>query len=195
MSNVTDLLVSDEVQLAIAETSTVCKVPAVAWQVYLEWAAPKTFGIDQSQSLPLVLLDPPCSSQDNFFGSLRHAGRDWHVAFTSNSIDAVVAATHSGFGVTALPREIIRKSGLVLVDDCGLPAISGIEFGLYVGRALSESARTLLELFQSFTGNSRPQLSSCRVRNIDRHQSQEADELKVENVGVLEEIVMDGRKC
>ncbi|HUK48174.1 MAG TPA: LysR family transcriptional regulator [Terriglobales bacterium] len=195
MSKVTDLLVSGKIQLAIAETSTVSKVPAAAWQVHLEWAAPKTLEINPSHSLPLVLFDPPCSWQESLFGSLRQAGRDWHIAFTSNSIDAIVAAADSGFGITALPREIIRKSGLVPVCDRGLPAISGIEFGLYVGRDLSESARTLVELLQSSTSNSRGPLSSCSARNIDHRESQEAHGLKVEKVTVREEIAVDAGKC
>ena len=195
MSDISDLLVSGKVQLAIAETSVACKVPVAAWQVHLQWAAPKTFEIDQSHSLPLLLFDPLCSWQERLLGSLRQAGRDWHAAFTSNSVEAIVTAADSGLGVTALPREIIRKSGLVPIGDWGLPAISGIEFGLYVGRALSESTRTLVELLQSSTSNSRGQLASCSVRNNDRHQSQEIHELKVENVDVREGIAVDASKC
>ena len=145
------LLTSGELHLGVAEPSVMRRDPAATWRLQLEWAAPRNFQIDQFRTVPLVLFEGPCPWQDNLLRSLRTAGQEWHVAFESTSLDAILAAAQSGLGIAALPNEFVRNSRLVPLRT-GMPPAPKVEFGIFGASTLPSSAQTLLEVVKGCTG-------------------------------------------
>jgi DNA-binding transcriptional LysR family regulator len=143
------LLTSGDLHLGVAEPSAMRRNPLAKWPVQLAWAAPRRFRLEHFGAVPLVLFEGPCPWQDSLLESLRDADREWHVAFESTSMDAILAATQSGLGIAALPTEFVRNSRLVPFIHPALPAAPKVEFGLFGACALPNSARTLLEAVQS----------------------------------------------
>ncbi len=139
------LLTSGELHLGVAEPVVMRRDPAATWRLQLEWVAPRNFQIDQFRTVPLVLFEGPCPWQDNLLRSLRTAGREWHVAFESTSLDAILAAAQSGLGIAALPSEFVRNSRLVPLS-AGMPPAPKVEFGIFGASTLPSSAQTLLEV-------------------------------------------------
>lgn len=99
--------------------------------------------------MPLVLFEGSSPWQENLLGSLRDAGLEWHVAFESASMDAILAATQSGLGIAALPAEFVRNSRLIPLSHPALPLAPKIELGLFEAGVLPNNARTLLEVVQN----------------------------------------------
>jgi DNA-binding transcriptional LysR family regulator len=139
-------LKANEMELAIADPKAITAKPVAVWQVPLYWSAKKQLHLEGSRPLPLLLFDTPNDWQKTMLDSVRSAGWDWRVIFASPSLDAVLSATQSGLGVSALPRETIRKARLACLCDSGLPPAPLLEFGVFSAAALSNSARTVLEL-------------------------------------------------
>src|SRR5579864_5119985 len=143
------LLTRGDLHLAAAEPPVMNRDPLATFHLQLEWAAPKNFQIDQFRSVPLVLFEGTCPWQDTLLNTLRETGRAWRVAFESTSLDALLAATQSGLGIAALPREFVRNSRLAPLTDTALPVAPKVEFGLFGAGVLPNSARTLLEVVQA----------------------------------------------
>jgi DNA-binding transcriptional LysR family regulator len=145
-SKMESMLKSNELDLAISDSTQIHAAPSATWLVPLQWAARGDMHIDKTRTLPLVLLDTPCSWRDEVLNSLRNHGWEWRTTFESSSLDAVTSATQSGLGVTTLPMDVIRKSKLGCVSNAGLPLLPGIQFGIYSATALRAIARIALEV-------------------------------------------------
>lgn len=145
------LLVRGDLHLGVAETPVMHRDPLAKFHLQLEWAARRNFQVDQFRIVPLVLFEGACPWQENLLDLLRASGREWRVAFESTSLDAILAATQSGLGIAALPREFVRNSRLAPLGHPGLPVAPQVEFGLFGAGVLPNSARTLLEVVQGST--------------------------------------------
>jgi DNA-binding transcriptional LysR family regulator len=145
------LLMKGDLHLAVAEPPLMHRDPVATFHLQLEWTARKNFQIDQFRTVPLVLFEGTCPWQENLLDTLRETGCAWRVAFESTSLDAILAATQSGLGIAALPREFVRNSRLAPLTDTALPVAPKVEFGLFGASVLPNAARTLLEVVQSST--------------------------------------------
>jgi DNA-binding transcriptional LysR family regulator len=134
-----------QVDLVVGEPGLLNGTPAAKWLVPLRWAASKQLRLDQSRSVPLVLLEGPCDWQQELLDSLRTAGWEWRVAFESASVDAILTAVQSGLGIAALPEETIRSSRLTRVESIGLPPAPKIQLGVFRGVPKPSGAHAVLE--------------------------------------------------
>jgi DNA-binding transcriptional LysR family regulator len=140
------LLKTGELDLVITSAKVMTGTPRATWSVPLQWAAAEDVCVDKSRLLPLVLFEEPCIWQDKMLESFRSAGWAWRVSFESSSLDAILTATQSGLGIAALSIEAIQKIELAIVSNAGLPHAPVVEFGMFAGTALSNHARTVLEV-------------------------------------------------
>jgi DNA-binding transcriptional LysR family regulator len=155
------MLRTNEIDLAIANPKEAMASPLATWEVQLFWAARKQLQVDKSKTLPLVLFNGPCHWPSEMLNSLREAGWEYRISFESPSLDAVLTATQYGLGVSALSMERIRKAKLVQLSDSELPPAPILEFGLFSGITLSNSARTVLEVAKAT-------ISGLRQQRLDR---------------------------
>jgi len=125
------LLKAGKLDWAIGYPSLMTGIPTEKWSVQLEWATCNNLDFDESCPIPLVLLEGPCSWQDEMLDSLSRAGRDWRVTFESASLDATLAAVQSGLGIAALPVAAIRDFALTRFHAIKLPRLPRVEFGMF----------------------------------------------------------------
>jgi DNA-binding transcriptional LysR family regulator len=140
------LLKARELDLVINSPKLMTGTPKAIWRVPLQWAAAKECQLEKSRLVRLILLEGSYSWQEEMLESLRAAGWTWRVSFESSSVDAILTATQSGLGLAVLPMDVIQRGKLAAATDAGLPPAPQIEFGMFAGTALSNHARTVLEV-------------------------------------------------
>lgn len=74
----------------------------------LAWYQCAAPGYAVSDPLPLVAFPPGGLYRDVMIQRLEEGGRDWHIAFTGNSLGSVVTAVEAGIGITVLPMSAVR---------------------------------------------------------------------------------------
>lgn len=79
--------------------------------------------------VPLVMFDAPCPFHAMAVDALEREGRQWHLSFTSSSLQGLAAATEAGLGYTVRTR-LGLQPGTRLMDGHGLPPLPDIDLTL-----------------------------------------------------------------
>lgn len=113
--------------LAFGEPSgaqTIARLPT-------QWIAQPGLPLPPGASVPLLLLEQPCSFRQAAIAALERTGRPWHVVLTSASVSAIWAAAQAGLGVA--PRATAQiPAGLAAVGKpLGLPALPSVGVSLH----------------------------------------------------------------
>jgi DNA-binding transcriptional LysR family regulator len=87
----------------------------------LVWTAAATLD-PLSDPLPLVMFSPPCSWRQPVLDAVSRSGRQWRIAFQSNSTHAVQAALSAGVGASAMLEGNIPPGCVRLSGRHGFPA-------------------------------------------------------------------------
>lgn len=95
---------------------------SVHWQrqVALEWACAPSFD-PTVEPLPLVMFSAPCNWRQPVLDAISRHGRQWRIAFQSNSVHAVQTAIAAGIGVGALLPSNIPPGATRPSDRANLP--------------------------------------------------------------------------
>lgn len=132
-SHLIAMLDNDELDLVLV------KKPAQAlrhgikvWRESLVWAGCDKTVFHVDDVIPLVLSPEPCIYRSKIISALKEQGIQWRAAFTCATMTGRIAAAKAGYGVMALPQEMLgRTHGLMaLRNDCGFPTLSAIEIDL-----------------------------------------------------------------
>lgn len=83
----------------------------------------------EAMPVPLVMFDAPCPFHSMAVNALEREGRQWHVSFTSSSLQGLAAATEAGLGYTVRTR-LGLQPGTRLMDGLGLPPLPDIDLTL-----------------------------------------------------------------
>lgn len=96
-----------------------------------QWIAQPDLPLPPDASVPLLLLEQPCSFRQAAIAALERMGRPWHVVLTSASVSAIWAAAQAGLGVA--PRATAQiPAGLAAVGKpLGLPALPSVGVSLH----------------------------------------------------------------
>jgi DNA-binding transcriptional LysR family regulator len=120
---------SGRIQLALCEIEFLKVVLRWRTQVPMLWVASESFDTT-TDPLPLVLFSEPCPWRGMVTAALKRAGRNYRIAFESDSLTAVHAAVRAGLGVsTLLPTAIATGMSPAPVAH-NLPNLPNIEIGL-----------------------------------------------------------------
>ncbi|MGI4746094.1 MAG: LysR substrate-binding domain-containing protein [Janthinobacterium lividum] len=104
------------------------------WQERLIWIGSPDLLLDPVQPVPLVLFPGASITRKAAIETLNEQGRHWHLAFSSDSLSALLAALRAGFGVSA-QSAILAGSGLVVVPEhAGLPLLPIVDI-VVLGRS------------------------------------------------------------
>jgi len=98
------------------------------WTERLRWYSPDGMLPSSEDSLPLVTFPDGSVTRRLAIEALNRAGRPWHLAFTSDSLSAILAAVRAGYGITAQPAFL---TGNKLITPCApgiLPDLPDVEF-------------------------------------------------------------------
>lgn len=121
------------------------------------WVTAESLAIPSSGPLPLVLFDQACWWRQWALDRVAEAGREWRVAYTSDSIAGVAAAIRGGLGVGVLGRSTVPEGVRPVPDTLGLPALPGSHLMLRLAVPDAPGAMVMRRhLLQYFTARGEP---------------------------------------
>ncbi len=109
------------------------------WRERLVWLGSAGAVLDPGQPVPLVVFPKRSITRTAAIDALNAAGREWHVAFTSDSLVGLVGAVRAGFGITAQTSLLAGANMDPVPASAGLPALAETEF-VVLGRGEKQGA-------------------------------------------------------
>lgn len=87
------------------------------WPVDLQWVCGHDYIRPKSDLLEIVVFDDPCTWCQLMVSALKSAGLDYTISFKSCSVNAVLAAVAQGYGISALPANLVTQSDIRFDHD------------------------------------------------------------------------------
>ncbi len=118
----------------------------VVWRERLVWIGIAQTTLPPDRPIPLVLYSSPASiTRRMAIEALQRGSRAWHIACSTASLTAAIAAVQAGLGIMA-QSSIVLHDGLTILGD-RLPALEPVDF-VVIGRSahLHGPAAALTEL-------------------------------------------------
>ena len=97
------------------------------WQERLVWLASPEMPPDPEQPVPLVLFPGASITRKAAIDALNRQGRAWHLAFSSDSLSALLAAVRAGFGISAQSAALVGGGVVAVPDSAGLPVLPVVD--------------------------------------------------------------------
>ena len=97
------------------------------WQERLIWLASPEMRLDPEQPVPLVLFPGASITRKAAIDALAREGRAWHLAFSSDSLSALLAAVRAGFGISAQSPALTGGGVVAVPDTAGLPMLPVVD--------------------------------------------------------------------
>ncbi len=120
------------------------------WQERLIWLASPEMRLGPEQPVPLVLFPGASITRKAAIDALNRDGRAWHLAFSSDSLSALLAAVRAGFGISAQSAALAGGVLVAAPDSAGLPALPVVDVVvLGRGRRLDGPVAALAEAITS----------------------------------------------
>lgn len=156
---------ADELDLALVTRQRrspggeVIRREPLAWAVGLERQPPLV------DPLPLALYSPGADLfRESAEDALAAAGRDWRVAYTSQSMAGLAPVVQAGLAIVVVTRSMLGPQLRALDESSGLPALPAVELALHrAARRPTEPARRLAELI-------REELAPARMSWVSREE-------------------------
>ncbi|WP_144822156.1 LysR substrate-binding domain-containing protein [Marinobacter piscensis] len=117
----------------------------------LMWAAGANAQPSLTDPIPLALYSPGADVfRDVAEQALENAGREWRLAYSSQSMTGLMPVVAAGLAVVVITRNMITPQLRVLDERSGMPALQSVEIALHrpAGRP-SEPAKQLAELIKT----------------------------------------------
>ncbi|WP_458525244.1 LysR substrate-binding domain-containing protein [Onishia taeanensis] len=115
------------------------------WRTSPVWAAAREYVLDPSQPLPLGLHPVDCPYRAIGIEALEAEERAWYAVFTSTSVHALETAVEAGLSISVLDRERLTPAMRELGPADGLPALTGGEAQLHLGKRVSAASMPAVE--------------------------------------------------
>ena len=104
------------------------------WQERLIWLGSPEMRLDPGQPVPLVLFPGTSITRRAAIDALNRQGRDWHLACSSDSLSALLAAVRAGFGISAQSSVLTGVDLVAMPDSAALPLLPLIDI-VVLGRS------------------------------------------------------------
>ena len=118
-----DALKRGELDIAVFDTERPESGELVLRPQRAVWVSSAGHAVHRRDPVPLSLFDRDCWWRDAAVNALRDAGREFRVAFSSESNAGVAAAIEAGIGVGLLAEEVLTPAMRVLSPGEGFPEI------------------------------------------------------------------------
>jgi DNA-binding transcriptional LysR family regulator len=136
-------LVAGELDLAVVFGEPDAHDPAQLASLAVRWWGHPELTLSSSESLPLLLLDSPCTFREAAIRALEKVDRTWRIALSSGSVSAVWAGAEAGLGVTARTTIHVPQSLRSLDSSQGLPSLGNVGLFLRMGVNKSPAVQNL----------------------------------------------------
>ncbi|MEA1063467.1 LysR family transcriptional regulator [Erwinia sp. HR93] len=105
--------------------------------------------------VPLVAFPVQGLYREEMCQAMDESGRSWRISYSSASLQALVAASAAGLGVSLLPASCRLAEHRVLGGEQGLPNIDNIELALFCRDTATPVQRQLAQALIDFCGLAR----------------------------------------
>ncbi|MCH8552808.1 MAG: LysR family transcriptional regulator [Natronospirillum sp.] len=111
------------------------------WQTTPVWAAARISSLEDRESLPLALHETDCPYRQLAIEALEEADMNWHVVFTSTSINAIEDAVAAGLAIGVIDQERLKPTMRELTEEDGLPPLKPGQARLHRAARIEPAAR------------------------------------------------------
>jgi len=112
----------------------------------LVWISSERHQVHQRPVLPLAVFPEGCFHRDSALQALADEGREYRIAFSSQSRAGVLAAVRAGMCVAVVPRSTLDDDMMVI--DEGLPALPKTRAALLIAENCNQLSQHLAETIQ-----------------------------------------------
>ena len=145
---ISKMIQKNELGLAVANLQYAPANAIPLWQEQYNWTCSAHHDLSNEPSLPVV-LEPsgyPCCIRDHAMEVLKNLNKPWHVAFSSYSLTAMIAAVKAGLGIGLIAESAYTADMHPLESSDDLPCIPPSTIGLYrSNEATSQAVETLAD--------------------------------------------------
>lgn len=106
-----------------------------SWPERLVWVSRPDVDPDHGERLPLIAYPHGCVYRQRMLGTLGRADKRAHVAYTTASLEGIVAGVHAGLGITAMSEHTVPAGLVVHRGDDMLPDLLPSRIGLFRNQA------------------------------------------------------------
>lgn len=141
---------ADELDMALVTRQRRSPGGEVIRREPLAWAVGLERQPALSDPLPLALYSPGADLfREVAEDALAAAGRDWRVAYTSQSMAGLAPVVQAGLAIVVVTRSMLGPQLRALDETSGLPPLPAVELALHrAARRPTEPARRLAELIR-----------------------------------------------
>jgi DNA-binding transcriptional LysR family regulator len=123
-------LAAGQLDLVFVRQPTDAQVGQVVRRERLVWVGHRSFTLDPTLAVPLIVYQAPSLSRTLMIDGLEASGRTWRVTCNVREINGIVAATRAGMGVAAFPQSLIPLDLVELPASLELPELGFVDFSL-----------------------------------------------------------------
>jgi len=143
-------LADDQIDLAIVFSAKRPENAVWSADLPMAWIGRDDYGLRKNEPLRLAAFDPPCFFRAAAIASLEHAGIDWSIVYTSNTLPDLWSAVKLDLGI-AVRTPAAVPAGLAILDGKhGLPDLPPFRVSLCrsateLKRPIADRLRVILE--------------------------------------------------
>ncbi|WP_409468400.1 LysR substrate-binding domain-containing protein [Streptomyces sp. HC307] len=134
-------LAAGKLDLVLAKRRTEDPRGELVWHDRLVWIGAERLRLDPDRPVPLIVYPPPGITRERALDALQRQGREWRIACTSGSLNALIAAARAGLGVMAHSRGFVPPGLVRMSDRFGLPELGQVDFVLIHGHRRPSAAQ------------------------------------------------------
>lgn len=112
------------------------------------WVMADNTELPATGPLPLVLFDQACWWRQCALERVSELGREWRIAYTSDSTAGVAAAIQAGLGIGVLGQSTIPKGIRTVPDSLNLPNLPGSQLMLQQKQPNAPGAKEMVALIR-----------------------------------------------
>lgn len=122
-----------------------------SWKEPLKWIDNLKANSFAQKVIPLVSFSESGLYRNEMIHYLEEKQRPWRISYESSSLAGLISAVNIGFGITLLPKRLVRKEHRILTAKEGFYPVEDFELVLHVGNVSSTLTKDVAkDLVKSF---------------------------------------------
>ena len=131
-----EMLRQDKLDIVLAMTDDAGDTGAAkSWSERLVWVARPGVDPDRGERVSLIAYPHGCVYRQRMLGTLDRADRQMRIAYTTASLEGIVAGVRAGLGATAMSEHTVPAGLIAHHGDDMLPMLPPSRIGIFRNRA------------------------------------------------------------
>lgn len=122
-----------------------------SWKEPLRWIDHPSLINYNQEIIPLVAFSENGLYRNEMINYLDMMGKRWRLSYESSSLPGLISALDNGFGITLLPKRVVRKDHKILTARQGFRPVEDFELVMHAQTSSSSVVREVVDdLVKSF---------------------------------------------